>query len=853
MNRPVHTIAGDGSPTGPLIVLDLRTGAAELTGHEGLRATVNGQLRDAGRPEPASGHYRFLLIDTPDGLTSHQSVYEQAIGYGRRSSVLALVVGALPTPQQPDPPPPLDAWDPLAVLGDEPVPTPSTGLGPRLTRPAALQNRDCGLLWAGDLRAARIAGDPEVTADDPAALSVLVDVLGGLFDTVLASLSGLDDSVAVPAVRFLEHDLSPTARARAWAEALQRLAGSLDPTDGPARPELPGPVATLLSGPGSEANRPRRLPGGRLDASHRRCAESIAALRTAHTRLRGPGGLLEAGPGRRAAAAVEDTAAALRHHRGLILETLQHDTPLGTGAGPRPDGGPAGPEVVMPEYAGSREELRGSLRARAEDLLERGVALRDVSARLVALSEQVAPASGAEVLTEVEQRVPPGRLDRVSPRRPFTVRASFSRTAPPAFGAGLLSALAPWPGTLGALVVLLAAVGGCLRVGLHRPGGLGGNPLPAALVVLTALLPGTAAGVLLASAQPLPAWAPPVGLGVALMLAWILVVRCWHGAVDDWWRRTGATEATGLLGELDRLLADGAWQRWWAAEHRVYTADLARTTAGALRAAAATAEHFAEQAGAPRIRPETDDGWQDALTADTPDPVDGGWSTGEDMDPLAGPRWLGREAGDGGPALVDTLRGDLGAAVLAALEPHWSGTHRGQGAAARPETVDAGLRRIFTTARRHLDRHGVIAPPPFARRGERSEDTEALLGIAPRHPMDGLDDAQGLEPVELVTAEQSALLSKDPALVRQIRFAPHTATARPEAGQGAHEGQGSTTLATFPGRYSGTLRLTPLRHGVIKSVRQYADAWDNRADDHEFHTEGAGGGPRRREDDGTSW
>ncbi|MFE0677792.1 hypothetical protein [Streptomyces sp. NPDC058867] len=850
MNRPEHTIAEDGSPAGPLIVLDLRAGTAGLSGPEGLRTAVNGQLRDAGRPEPASGHYRFLLIDTPDGLASHQGVYEQAIGYGRKASVLALAVGALPETRQPEIPRQADAWDPLAMAAPEPVHVPSPEFGPRLTRPAALRNRDCGLLWAGDLRAARIAGDPEVAADDPGALAVLVDVLGGLFDTVLAALSGLDDSVAVPAVRFLEHDLSPAARARAWAEALQRLAGSADPPAGPARPELPAPVETLLTGPGAESDRPRCLPGGRLDSSHRRCAEAIKALRAAHLRLRGPGGLLDAGPGRRAATAVEDTAAALLHHRGLVIEALQHDTPQDTAVGNR-QGGPSGPEVVLPEYGGSREELRAALRARAESLLENGSALRDVSAGLVALSEEVAPASGAEVLTEAEQRVPPERLDGVSPRRPFTVRASLSRTAPLAFGAGLLGALAPWPGTLGALVVALVAVGGCLRAALHRPGGLGGSPLPAALGVLCALVPGVAAGVLLAGTQPLPAWAPPVGLGVGLVLSWLLVVRRWREAVDDWWRQTGAPEATALLGELDRLLADGAWRRWWAAEHRTYTADLARTTAGALRAAAETAEHFAEQAGAPRTRPEPDDGWQDALLADVPGPVDGGWSGGEELDPLSGPRWLGREAGDGGPALVDTLRGDLGAAVLAALEPHWGGTQRGQGAAAQTESVDSGLRRMFTTARRHLDQHGVIAPPPFARRGERSEDTEALLGIAPRRPADDLDDEQGLEPVELVTAEQSALLSKNPSLVRQIRFAPHTATARGEAGRESHEERGPTTLATFPGRYSGTLRLLPLRHGVIRSVRQYADAWDDPADGPALHTEGAGGGPRRREDDGT--
>ncbi|MFJ5774328.1 hypothetical protein [Streptomyces sp. NPDC093094] len=849
----VHTIAEDGFPADPMIVLDLRPGAADLFSHEGLRAAVNGQLRAAGRPEPADGHYRFLLIDTPDGLETRQSVYERVIGYGRKASVLALAVGALPDARRHAGPPPADVWDPLALPGDGPGPLPSQGHGPRLARPAALQNQDCGLLWVGDLRAARLAGDPEVAADDPDALAVLVDVLCGLFDKVLAALAGLSESAAVPAVRFLEHDLSPAARGRAWTEALERLAGAAERTAGPARPELPGPVETLLAGHGDAAGRPRCVPGGRLDGSRRRCAEAVDALRDSHRRLRGPGGLLEAGAGRRAAAAVEDAGAALRRHRALVVEALQHDTPHDTATG-TPPGSPAEPEVVLPEYDGSRDELRGSLRSCAENLLERGLALRDVSARLVALSEEVAPASGAELVAEAEQRIPPERLDRISSRRPFTVRASATRTVPLAFCAGLLSALAPWPATLGALAVLLAAAGGCVRAGLLRPGGVGRTPLPAALTVMGALVPGAVAGALLSGVLPLPVWAPVVGIGGGLALAWFLVVRCWREAVDDWWRRTGAPDAAALLGELDRLLTDGARRRWWAAGHRRYVADLARTTAGALRAAAKTAEEFAGQAGAPRAWRSPDDGWQDAPPADPPGPVHVGPAAGEDPDPPAGPRWLGREAGDGGPALVDTLRDDLGAAVLTALEPHWASVQRGHGSAVPSDTVDSGLRQVFTTARRHLDRHGVIAPPPFARRHERTGDTEALLGIAPRRPVDDPADAPGRQPVELVTVEQSALLSKDPSLVRQISFAPHTAAARTDTGADtAQEERGATTPATFPGRYSGTLRLVPLRHGVIKNIRQYADATDDRPGGHAFHTESAGGGPRRLEDDGTPW
>ncbi|QNP69127.1 hypothetical protein IAG44_06510 [Streptomyces roseirectus] len=742
--------------TSPVIVLDLRRGTAELAGRDGLRAAVQERLREAGRPEPADGHYRFLLVDTPAGLDLRHAVYERVIAYGKRTSVLALAVGELTPPAERAAR--AETWDPLAgpvetwdtwgtgagdgdawgTPADEGhAPSRPTHQGPRLTRPAALRGESCGLLWAGDLRAARTAGDPDVTPDDPRALSVLVDVLCGLFDDVLGKLAGLADSAAVPAVRFLEHDLSPAARDRAWTDALHRLAGD-------AEHPFPGgrlDVGDLLAAGAADV---RMVPGGRLEGSRASCARALAALDRARR-------------GGAAAGALGEAAEALERHRALIVETLRHEEP------------PAGEVEVAPATV-TLDELGRALRDSTEQLLDQGAPLRAVAARLVVLGEEVVPATGTEVAADADRLCPPDRVHRLGPHHPFTVRPNL----PLAVLAGAFAGLVP----LAAALVLAA-----LWAGLRH--------LRAGLLASAAFLPGAAAGLLAARALTPPAWTPVPALACGLLAAWHLARRARRAARDAWWRDSGADDAARILTALDTLLAEGAHRRWWAAGLRRDLADLARATAGTLRAAADTAR---ECAGIPRPRQGAYDSLGEGLRLVPPEPADASADT--DV-----PRWLGREAGEGGPELVDTLRDDLDAAVRTALR--WT-----------PGRGRADVRALFDAARRHLNRHGIVAPSPH-RPGSPRPATEALLGI-PAHDLD--DD--GAVPVELVTPEQSALLSKDPGHTARISFAPHTARRPAWA---------ADQPVLFPGRYSGTLRLLPLRRGVVHTVRRTAadpeDAW----------------------------
>ncbi|HEY8981731.1 MAG TPA: hypothetical protein VIU15_19365, partial [Streptomyces sp.] len=606
--------------------------------------------------------------------------------------------------------------------------------GPRLTRPAALRGESCGLLWAGDLRAARTAGDPDVTPDDPRALSVLVDVLCGLFDDVLTRLADLPDCAAVPAVRFLEHDLSPGARDRAWTDALHRLAGEIEQPSPDGKLDL----GDLLDGGGADV---RTVPGGRLARSRAHCVHSLDALDRARR-------------GGAPAEALGDAAEALEGHRALIGEVLGHEDP--------PEG-----EVAVTPSALTREEPAGALRAATEQLLDQGTPLRGVAARLVALAEEVLPASAGEVADEADRRCPPARIGRLNPQQPFTVRPAFLLTVL----AGIVSGCVPV-----VAVVVLAA----LWAGLRN--------LRAGLLASAAFLPGAAAGFAVGRVVSLPVWTPVPALACGLLAAWLSARLSRRAAADEWWRTSGADDARRVLTDLDTLLAQGAARRWWAAAHRRDLADLARADAGLLRAAADTAQ---ECAGVPRPRQGAYDSLGEGLRLVPPEMSDAPGETPSDV-----PRWLGREAGEGGPALVATLRDDLDAAVRTALRRH---AGRGRG--------DTDVRVLFAAARRHLDRHGVVAPSPH-RPGASRPDTEALLGVAAREP-----DDDGADLVELVTPEQSALLSKDPGRTGRIRFAPHAVRRPAWAGD---------QPVLFPGRYSGTLRLTPLRHGVIRTVRRSA-------------------------------
>lgn len=200
------------------------------------------------------------------------------------------------------------------------------------------------------------------------------------------------------------------------------------------------------------------------------------------------------------------------------------------------------------------------------------------------------------------------------------------------------------------------------------------------------------------------------------------------------------------------------------------------------------------------------------------------------------PAWLERRYGDGGPALVDTLVGDLVAGTVLILDGCWAGIERDPGGAERVARAAQGQRltELLDETRLRLERDvAASAPPPYeglrdlgaftslAAFTDRSErpDAARLTGVAPDAVARLLladDDPGGT--VALCGPEHLRLLSHDPLAARQVRFVPE-AMRRGAAGDDIWRGTAEDVVWTGAGRHAGILRLVPLRADVVHTVR----------------------------------
>ncbi|WP_354642960.1 hypothetical protein [Kitasatospora camelliae] len=843
----------------PVVHLDLRTD--ELAGDDPavLRSAVTARLAAQGLAQPHD--QRFLVVDTPAGLDGHRTRFEQIMGYRTpgRVRVLCLLVGGLPA-----------------------YPAEGYPAERRLVRPATLRAPEAGLIWAGDLQAGHGADDP-AGPTDPRALAVLVDVLSvpELFDETLESLGSLPDGVAAPALRVLEHGLSPEVRGQAWSEALLRFAGSHTPaTVGPTAltgGDLPTTLAGLVAG--STTGTPgRRVDGGEASRAYHEVVGALADAERELVTLGGPAGLLTGAGRRDLESALVRGREALDRYGGLVAEVL------------RSDGGTAGTQsaaesgtrlarlgIAVDPPSTTGERIGESLRGLAIGLLQEGLALRSVAQRFALLAEQVQPLSNAPLLAELDGLRAADPHDRPLPPDPPGPGVLAATGL-----AGALGGLWTWPALPAALAVPLLLTLGVLVAVVRLPGGPG-RVSDAGRFGLAALVGATAVAAT-AAATGLPVWAGAVGLPVGLGLGGWLLLRTWHDHAQRWGLERGITPLQDELNGLDELLSR-ALREFWAIEERRYCADAALSVVGVLRATAAAAEEEAtrdltaeqpetaaesaddwlgrtahEEAGDPSWgydrhgrddrdgRDDLDDlddldgydepedyGWTDVpsdagdgWTHDAPTPAPTGPATARPTATAtatggtAGPRWLERGEAKGGPDLVRTLTGDLTDAALTALEPYWGAVERGQAGDAAQERIAERVRELLGVARDHLRRNDVLPAPPFAAPHRVRSGPSGLLGLDIRRVADPIGpDQDGPGPLQLNSAEQLDLLSRNPDTVALIRFAPEASregTAGGAAvGRPVEEGREVRTAA---GRYAGRLRLTALRTGVVETVRQ---------------------------------
>ncbi|MER5948999.1 hypothetical protein ABT127_23410 [Streptomyces sp. NPDC001904] len=913
-------MSGTGSP---VVVLDFRDGRDVPVDGADLRRRMAELLPDSGRSD--SGDLRFLVVDEPDGLTAHAEAYELVAAAPTLGgvSLLCLVVGDLER-WRPAEPPPSDAayaeapYRTASYPDDRPA---EGGTGRRLRLASVLQSSRTGVLWAPDPRAGHDPRTDDPAGETAAAIVALVDLLRvrELFDKVLSELHDAPVSVATLSLRVLEHDLTPDARDSAWTGALARFAGGEVPVSGPpAAQDLPAGLAELL-GPGPERPVTALLrPGGPAEAARAACVRAVDDLAAARSELGSARALLT---GRQVAdgvpAAITRAATSLRRYRDVVAGVLRDSgspgVPHGDALARLADGGVALPEMWEHRSRGGESD-EGLQRCTARWLTS-GLPLRAVAARLTALAERVAPTPSAARLRDLERACPEESLGRMSAAVPlYFARARAGQLVPTALAA-FVSALAPWPGTL--LALLPAAVfllGGALAAAVRPGRGAGGRVHRAEAARAAALAAGAGAGFALTLLVSVPRAVVLGGVLVGALGAVLCVGAWWRRGVADWWEATGTSDLGPCLARVDAVLADALRRQWWAAEERTRCADGARTLAAVLRSAAVEADAGHSMSGMGPVGADgwSDPGWDesswpddrpmasgarqgaarpDATTGDAgrtngygvppyasqthasqqyasqpyashPDPSEhhppgqdpsgpdadwpdwpddppadassGGWAepaAAPDSRPRqvsrVAPPWLHRGAGEGGPDLVATLVADLADATVDALRGH---TRPAGGA---PTTLEAAVCRAIAAAGLALRDNGVVPAPAYARQDRVRGDAAALLGIGAQPVREVLNiGSEKGRPLLLCPPAQLSLLSRDPAEARSIAFAPQAVRPVVEVRTSGHgpDAAPASMVWTASGRFAGTLRLVPLRAGVVEKVRVRTWAEDGPAD-----------------------
>ncbi|MFF0478099.1 hypothetical protein [Streptomyces sp. NPDC004284] len=422
----------------------------------------------------------------------------------------------------------------------------------------------------------------------------------------------------------------------------------------------------------------------------------------------------------------------------------------------------------------------------------------------------------------------------------------------------------------------------------------GGGSTGAAPRLLGGLLGGLV-GAGLGRFLGLPGWAGAVAAAVSVAAVVLLALRDWTRAVDDWWARADPEEAWRILREIQALVVTTAVHDWLFAEVRQHCSAGAGAVAGLLRGLAETADAHGQpraartgggrEAGPPPVRDsgtaswswedwrdDADDAddrwdgqeawaggaeaWEDGAGSWEDGAGDGLWSDPAGKPPVADPAapepppyglpadgpppvpvpapgWLERRYGDGGPALVDTLVGDLVAGTVLILDRCWAGIERDPGALARTGH-EQRLTELLDETRLRLEQDVAASPPP---RYEGLRDPDALTSLAAFIDRSDRPDAARLtgvaadavarlllteddpgRTVALCGPEHLRLLSHDPLAARQVRFVPE-AMRRGAAGDDIWRGTAEDVVWTGAGRHAGILRLVPLRADVVHTVR----------------------------------
>ncbi|KNE82449.1 MULTISPECIES: hypothetical protein [Streptomyces] len=858
-------------------------------GHRGGRpqtpVALEARVREALARTPAAGTRCFLVLDDAPDLMDHQVHYERLYSHGP-AEVLCLAYGGADSRELLLPHVLRAAgvlWIPDAFAGaDGTEPGPGEGRGGGGARRGDGPGSRSGKPGPEAVDEA-LRPMVELLSE----LSVFRAVLGGIAEVphgvaVPAARVLEHDLTEEAKARAWRQALEELTGQDVPPPALV-VEGAPGSDAGPAVPAALGHLIGAAV-PRALAGRNWLVPGGRAETRRLACERALRDAEDGYEQVRGPAGLF----GRRGRTVdlperLADLADALGAYRGCVAEALSE------GGGDRLSAeqrsGLLQRGIDLPELPeASRSAVGPGLRAYTERLIAAGLPLRSVAARLGALSDRSAPAGSAARLARLDDICPERMSGELASPLPFGPDGpAFAHAAPVlllAFTAGL------WPGpgwVAGPLTGLLLALLTLLML-RRRPNRSPARPLDGggstrSGLRLVAGLAGGAAGGLAGTLLAPPVWAGAAALGLAVTGSVALVLRDWTAAVDDWWDRTDVRSAARSLHGIDGLLAETAVQDWLFADARYHCSDGARAVALLVRGLADTAEEClaAEDAGAAGARGSAGangmaasavSSGADAGTADDPwnwvswgdgdghshgdgnshgvggdghgggPPRDGGpptgrtapWDGGAAADTLpsgapADPPWLERERGDGGPALVPTLLGDLAGGATRILATRWAAVERDPAEAGRG-SVRRPMAELLEEERAGLRRDGATSPPvSSAGPGERPEERPGaaeLLGVSSDRagrllgPDGGADEV-----VPLCSAEHRRMLSREPTAVRGVRFAPEAMRrgAEPDLPRDGWHAAGEDIVWTPGGRHAGVLCLVPLRAEIVRTVR----------------------------------
>lgn len=598
--------------------VDLRRAAGEGSGW--TEQDADGIVDDAVNRAQGCERPRFLIVDHACDLVDHQLLYEELLAYDSVPTI-CLAVGAPGT---------------NGAAGEAGSPTSA------LARPLSLKPPSAGVLWVPDPECGRGPGGAQAGDADHERQWRAVRPLSQLleephvFDAVLHALGEIRDGVAVAAPHVLEHDLTDSARARVWRQALEALCGrevhAALPASGTGEDRVPHELAPLVGDevPKALGDREWCMPRGEVDEGRRGCDAALREAQDVLQRVRSPFAWLRKETSRTAGLPdrLAELADALTAYRKSAEECLREGD--GVRLSPEQRSRLARRGIDLPDIPeASREHVGPGLRHYTETLIDRPLPLRSVAARLASLSEQSAPAGSAARLGQLSRACPhdyPHELRR--PAQFDVVARGVWANLLPGFVVAFLAGLWPgagWGAGAGLLAGLLTA-GPALMMLSRRPnrtadGRLdGGGRCNAAVHLVTGVL-GAAFGAAAGQKLMLPVWAGAVAVALAVVLIVMHAMWQWVHSVDAWWARMRPEDAAPMWADIEKVLSEAAVHDWMLAEARLHCADGARAVSVLLRKLATEMEQYGTGSPAEAGSPQDADLFAAPVTASPPDPA----------------------------------------------------------------------------------------------------------------------------------------------------------------------------------------------------------------------------------------